>query len=281
MKRRRRLIFWVTGLKKTKIITTALMIGLLVYVFTNQLPADKTWTYWTLPLSGKIIAIDPGHGGPDGGANSRAGLVEKDVTLAISLYLRDYLQEAGAIVVMTREIDKDLAPEGVRGLSRRKTADLKSRAQLVSESGASTFLSIHLNAIPSARWYGPQTFYTNNHPDNKTLALFIQEEIKNNVTDTDRRAKRIHGIYLMDQAEMPAALVEVGFLSNEAEAGKLAQPEYQKKMAAAIYRGFLRYVSGEKISGQRTVEDMEGVQGGTDEIEEEVGGDPIHEHPTP
>ncbi|WP_199616508.1 N-acetylmuramoyl-L-alanine amidase CwlD [Paenibacillus alkalitolerans] len=275
MRRRKRVVFLVAGLNKTKMITMALIAALLVYVFTNQLPADKTWTYWTLPLSGKIIAIDPGHGGPDGGANSRDGLVEKDVTLAISLYLRDYLQQSGAVVVMTRETDTDLAPEGMRGYSRRKTYDLKERAEIIKESGASSFVSIHLNAIGSSKWYGPQTFYTYNHEDNKRLSLFIQEELKKNVVQTDRRAKRIKGIYLLDQAEMPAALVEVGFLSNPEEAGRLAQPDYQKKVAAAIYRAFLRYASGEKISGQKTVEDMEqGVQ--SDAGQPEVRG-PEHE----
>ncbi|WP_274365194.1 N-acetylmuramoyl-L-alanine amidase CwlD [Paenibacillus thermotolerans] len=284
MKKRKRIVIWITGAAKTKIITTALMAALLVYVFTNQLPADKTWTYWTLPLSGKIIALDPGHGGPDGGANSRSGLVEKDITLAISLYLRDYLQQAGAVVVMTRETDTDLAPEGLKGYSKRKTYDLKAREKLVAESGASSFLSIHLNAIPSSRWYGPQTFYTNNHEDNKRLALFIQDEIKNNVINTDRRAKRIRNIYLMDQSKVPSALIEVGFLSNPEEAAKLGNPDYQKKMAAAIYRGFLRYASGEKISGQKTVEDMENSgmpveKEDTPSIGIDEGGD--GEHPAP
>lgn len=246
-KRRRSIVFWVTPHARLKLLTTALMAALVVFVFTNQLPAAKTWTYWTMPLSGKVIVIDPGHGGPDGGAESKSGLVEKDATLQISLYLRDYLQQAGAIVRMTRETDMDLARPETRGLSRRKTEDLKARAALIAESKADLFLSVHLNAIPSERWYGAQTFYTHNHEDNPKLAWFLQDEIRQNAVDTNRVAKRIRGIYLLDKARMPTALVEVGFLSNAAEASRLASPEYQKALAASMYRGILRYASGEKV----------------------------------
>jgi len=224
----------------------AVIVLLLAIVFTNQLPAAKTWTYWTLPLSGKVIVIDPGHGGADGGAESREGLQEKEVTLNISRYLRDYLHEAGAIVYMTRETDTDLANPETKGFSRRKTEDLMARAAMPKEKGADMFVSIHLNAIPSPRWFGPQTFYTNNHKDNAALAWFIQDELRTHVVDTHRQSKTIRNIYVLDQSQIPTALVEVGFLSNEAEAANLAKREYQVKLAEAIYRGMLRYASGEK-----------------------------------
>lgn len=245
MKGRRRIVFWLSGHAKGRVATTALMVALVVIVFTNQLPAAKTWTYWTLPLSGKVIVIDPGHGGADGGAVSADGLQEKDVTLQISLYLRDYLQEAGATVYMTRDRDVDLASEGTRGFSRRKTEDLKARAAIVRERRPDVFVSVHLNAIPQPQWYGPQTFFTPNHSDNAAIAWFIQEELRQNVVDTHRQAKRIRNIYVLDQSQVPTALVEVGFLSNRAEAANLGKPTYQQQLAAAIYRGLLRYASGE------------------------------------
>jgi len=79
---------------------------------------------------------------------SKDGVVEKDVALNIALHLRDYLQEAGALVVMTREKDTDLADADTRGLSRRKVQDLMRRVRIVKESGAEIMVSIHLNAIP-------------------------------------------------------------------------------------------------------------------------------------
>ena len=230
-----------------KLVTIGLLIALSLYVIANQLPSIKTWMYWTLPMSGKIIVIDPGHGGADGGAVSRDGLQEKEVTLQIAKHLRDYLQQSGALVYLTRESDHDLAKPDTRGLSRRKTEDLMARVAFMKEKRADLFISIHLNSIPSPRWFGPQTFYTNNHPDNQTMAWFIQDELRTQVVDTHRESKTIHGIYIMEQAKIPAVLVEVGFLSNEQEAANLARADYQRQLATAIYRGIMRYLSNEKF----------------------------------
>lgn len=222
------------------------MILLAMWVLTYDWPLMKTWDHWSLPLSGQIIALDAGHGGPDGGAKSAAGLLEKDINLAITLYLRDYLQEAGAFVVMTRETDTDLADAERK--SGRKRQDLLRRAELIRDSGADLFLTIHMNAITSSRWYGPQTFYYDKqHPENKRLAELIQDEIKRAVVDTHRMTKTVDNVYLLKAVSVPSALVEVGFLSNAAEAERLADPQYQKQMAAAIYQAILRFASGEKV----------------------------------
>ncbi|WP_248929001.1 N-acetylmuramoyl-L-alanine amidase CwlD [Paenibacillus hamazuiensis] len=248
-KRRKRVIVWLTAHSGFKLLMSAALVALMVFVFTYELPSTKTWTYWTMPLSGKTIAIDAGHGGPDGGAETKDGTVqEKDINLAISLYLRDYLQQAGAIVVMTREEDKDLADPGTKGYSKRKTEDLMKRAQFIQQKKSDLFISIHMNAIPSSKWRGAQTFFYPNHEDNPVLATLIQEEIKRNLENTDRVAKRVDGeIFLLKTLKIPSALVEVGFLSNPEEARQLVDPMYQKKVAASIYQGILRYYSGEKI----------------------------------
>ncbi|WP_166245924.1 N-acetylmuramoyl-L-alanine amidase CwlD [Paenibacillus turpanensis] len=248
MRKKRKIILWLNIQSKWKVISSLLMILLLGFIFMYELPASKTWTYWTLPLSGKTIVIDAGHGGPDGGASSKEGVIEKDITLAISLHLRDYLQQAGALVLMTREADHDLAEQNTRGLRKRKVEDLHNRSKFVQESGADMLLSIHLNAIPSERWYGAQTFYTKNHEGNQALATLIQEELKRTVVETDRVAKSLDKtVYLLKESQIPSSLIEVGFLSNPEEARKLATETYQKQLAAAIYQGVLRYVSGEKI----------------------------------
>ncbi len=158
-RRRKRVVVWLTMHSGLKIVMSALLVALMLFMFTYELPASKTWTYWTTPLSGKIIALDPGHGGPDGGASSKEGLVEKEVNLAITLNLRDYLQQAGALVVMTREDDRDLADPSTKGYSKRKTEDLLNRAQFISQQKADMFISIHMNAIPSTKWTGAQTFF--------------------------------------------------------------------------------------------------------------------------
>jgi N-acetylmuramoyl-L-alanine amidase len=150
---------------------------------------------------------------------------------------------------MTREEDKDLADESTKGYSRRKTEDLIKRVEYIMNQKAESLVSIHMNAIPSEKWSGAQTFYYPNHQDNQLLANFIQAEIKNNLGNTDRVVKKVpNEVYLLKALNIPSALIEVGFLSNPEEARLLADEAYQKKVAAAIYSGLLRYYSGEKLA---------------------------------
>ncbi len=199
---------------------------------------------WNLPLSGKIIMLDPGHGGVDGGANS-GDILEKDIALEISLKLRDYLQEQGALVQMTRTEDQDLASESTSGYSRRKSEDLRKRVEMINSSEAELFISVHLNAIPSPKWSGAQTFYYGAYQENEEVAKFIQDELRSGLANTTRKAKKINSVYLMKNAKKPGALVEVGFLSNPQERKLLTQDEYQGKVAESIYLGLLRYFSDE------------------------------------
>lgn len=217
---------------------------LLLFLFQWQFSDNNSWESWNLPLTGKVIYLDPGHGGPDGGAVGST-LQEKDVALSISLKLRDYLQEQGALVLMTREEDVDLADKDTSGYSRRKVEDLKKRVEIINKSEAELFLSIHLNAIPSAKWSGAQTFYHGKFVENENVAKFIQDELRRNLENTERVAKPINGIYLLNKVEKPGALVEVGFLSNPLEEKMLSTEEYQEEVAASIYNGILRYFSNE------------------------------------
>jgi N-acetylmuramoyl-L-alanine amidase len=247
-KRRKRLVIWLTFHSGLKLVASALLVALVVFIYSYELPSTKTWTEWTLPLSGKTIALDAGHGGYDGGADTQEGVLEKDINLAITLYLRDYLQQAGAMVVMTREEDKDLADKNTKGYSRRKTEDLINRADFINESKSNLFITVHVNSIPSARWRGAQTFFSSTHADSSNLAALIQTEIKRNLENTDRIAlKADKPVYLLKILKMPSALVEVGFLSNPDEARLLTNEKYQQKLAAAIYQGVLRYYAGEKM----------------------------------
>ncbi|MBP1933066.1 N-acetylmuramoyl-L-alanine amidase CwlD [Ammoniphilus resinae] len=237
--------------KRTAMLWLAAFL-LLVSIFTYEFPKNETWTAWSLPISGAIIAVDPGHGGFDGGAVSKSGIIEKDVALTISLYLREFLQQAGALVIMTRETDEDLATGKLRQMKRE---DIHRRVKLINESGADLTVSIHLNAIPSPRWYGAQTFYNPLLKENALLAFLIQDEIKTNLKNTDRHAKKKKDMYILNNVSMPSALVEVGFLSNPGEAAKLSDKEYQKSMANAIYQGILRYYSGETVPDSKFIID--------------------------
>ncbi len=245
-KKRKKWLIWITRRGAIRAALAGVVAVFLALVLSYDFPAIKTWLSWSLPLSGKVIAVDAGHGGADGGAVSAGGVQEKHITLAIAKDLRDYLQEAGAIVVMTRETDRDLADEDTRGLSRRKTEDLLRRVDKVRSSRADALISIHLNSIPSSRWHGAQTFFYPQNEEGKKLAVLIQEEIKKNLGNTDREANTVDSVYLLKTLTIPAALVEVGFLSNPQEAQLMTDAGYQKKVAASIYRGILRFAAGEQ-----------------------------------
>src|SRR5690625_7365321 len=127
------------------------------------------------------------------------------------------------MVYLTREEDKDLADAETRGLSKRKSEDIRKRLQFIHDKEADFFVTVHLNAIPSPRWRGAQTFYYPKFPESKHLAKMIQAEIVRNLENTDREALSINGIYLLKYAEIPGSLVEIGFLSNEQERELLKQ----------------------------------------------------------
>lgn len=203
--------------------------------------ANVSWDSVSHPMQGASIAIDAGHGGVDGGAVAENGTLEKNIALAISIRLRQLLEQSGAIVVMTREGDHDLANLETRSIRRRKAEDLIKRAEVVNRSGADFMVSIHLNSIPSDKWRGAQTFYQEKKPNNAILAKSIQDELKNQLENTNREAKRISDVFLLRAVNVPASLIEVGFLSNSEERKQLESSEYQQKIAESIYRGLIRY----------------------------------------
>ncbi|MHA0857715.1 N-acetylmuramoyl-L-alanine amidase CwlD [Paenibacillus sp. CMAA1364] len=237
---------WIRMRTIKRLLFGICLLIVFVAIATYEIPDKQVTNYWSLPLAGKVISLDAGHGGPDGGAVSRQGVIEKDINLAITLYLRDYLQQAGAIVKMTREGDYDLSSPNTKGYSKRKTEDLKKRVRMIEEEQSDMFISIHMNSIPSNRWRGAQVFFYPTHPDNAELAALMQEEMKRNLENTDRIAKTVNTVYLLQALKIPSALVEVGFLSNTEEAMLLKDDKYQRKVAASIYKGILRYTAGEK-----------------------------------
>lgn len=234
----------------SKIVGWGLGLFLLLYLILSPIEtSEQAWGTWSLPLSGKTIVIDPGHGGPDGGAEGTDGTHEKGISLEVAKKLRDLLQQSGAMVYLTREEDKDLADAETSGLSKRKSEDIRKRLQFIHDKEADFFVTIHLNAIPSPRWHGAQTFYYPKFPESKHLAKMIQAEMVRNLENTNREALSINGIYLLENAEVPGSLVEIGFLSNEQERELLKQESYQRQMAGSIYEGILRYMT-EELPGE-------------------------------
>lgn len=232
--------------RKLKYTGIAMGLFILFLILSFKFVEDDSWDSWNLPLSGKVIILDAGHGGMDGGANVQ-DVMEKEIALSVTLKVRDYLQEQGAIVLLTREKDVDLALEDTKGIRNRKQEDLRNRVEMINGSEADLFLTIHLNSFPQASSKGAQTFYTKRFEENEQVAKFIQTEIIRNLENTKRDAKTINHVYLMNYAKKPGALVEIGFLSNTEERERLMSAKYQEKIASSIYMGILRYYTEKKL----------------------------------
>lgn len=217
------------------IVFTLLGLGLnSVFADSGSAPV----TSWA--VANKTIVIDPGHGGIDPGAVGSGGVEEKEIVLQVSKRLEQLLKQAGAKVLLTRESDIDLGTPGSGSLLKRKREDLSKRVALANDNDASVFLSIHVNAFPSSRWRGAQTFYQKKDEDSKKLAESIQSELIKIMKNTTRAAKA-SDFYTTRHTKMAGVIIEIGFISNPSEANLLNKPAYQRKLAYAIYSGLVKY----------------------------------------
>lgn len=194
-------------------------------------------------IPNNLIYIDPGHGGPDGGAVGCLGTFEKNIVLDIAKKLKFYLVNAGYNVKLTREGDYDLADDTSKN---KKRDDIHNRVKLINDSNCMLYISIHANKYSSPKIYGAQVFYKPNDEKGKLLSEEIQSSLIDILKNTNRQAKAITGKYLIEHAKPPGALVEVGFLSNPEEAKLLTDSYYQEKVAYAIYTGIISYI--EKVN---------------------------------
>ena len=213
-------------------------IILLILIFLLSINIIKTEaTMLEMPLIGKIIYLDAGHGGIDPGATYK-DINEKDIALAITLKLEEALSKKGPIVYLTRRTDTDLADVNA---TYRKRSDLGKRAKLINESDCELYLSLHLNSYPSTKWAGAQVFFTTKNDSNKIIAEFIQNELKEKM-NTNREFKEIKNMYMYDRISKPGVLIEVGFLSNTNDRNNLLNEKYQEKLVMAITDGVIKYL---------------------------------------
>lgn len=193
-------------------------------------------------LVGLTVALDPGHGGYDGGARAHdSGVWEKGINLEIALAVEKELLARGATVVLTRREDICLA-EGDGAGKARKRADLQARVDVAKEAGADVLLSIHLNEYRSRSQSGPQVFYQRGGEDGRLLAGVLQAALIEGLQPKKER-KAMAGDYYVLRSAIPSALVECGFLSNAEEEKLLLTPAYHQRIAVALADGLEEYRS--------------------------------------
>ncbi len=211
---------------RTKILPLVLLLLALLLVSAPALAAEGL-------LAGRIIVLDPGHGGDQAGADY-FGIREADVNLAVGLMLQAKLAFAGATVVMTRSTDTLLAPPAT------KPADeLQKRVDVARAANADIFVSIHANAHPTKpETAGIITFHASGRPTE--LAVAIHEALVFETGAVDKGVRPAN-FYVLRNSDIPAVLVETGFLSNRDEAARLADEGYRNEIANGIFKGIMRY----------------------------------------
>lgn len=210
-----------------------------IAVITDQLKAVLEGSVQsTNLLAGLTIVVDPGHGGPDTGAIAASGTREKTNNLAIGLDLAALLRSAGANVVLTRSTDVTPASG-----TYSERSDLQARTNIANNAEADLFISLHNDAFSNSAAVGTTTYYSSDSPvcdQSRVLATSIQSELVKAV-DLPTRGVKAANFYVIKYTTMPSVLVEVGFISNPAEAKLLESPEFQQKAAMGVYNGILKY----------------------------------------
>ena len=234
--------FVVIVLNKKRI--RIMVLSVFALVFGIAIMSDKKQTVPTvsLPVSGKTIVIDAGHGKPDEGAQSNNGTTEAETNLKIALKLQNLLEQSGSSVILTRSDENAIYDLDTKTLKQKKISDIHNRVKIGNESSADIFVSIHLNKIPQQQYDGWQTFYNAQSEDGQRLAVSIQNNLNEAIQrENNRVAKSIDNIYIVKHVEIPMTIVECGFLSNPEEEKLLLDDEYQNKLAWGIYNGIIDY----------------------------------------
>lgn len=216
------------------------------------------------PLSGKIIVIDPGHGGKDPGASGYFGIKEKNLVLEIAKKLYRSLKKEGATVLLTRSTDRFIT--------------LEKRAEFANRHHADAFISIHANASRNKKLSGIETFFLTTKADKKTLLIAsrengitpaqmgvlqkilvglvqnakigrssilakdIQEDIfKMLHTKRTNLGVRQAPFYVLAGTKVSSVLIEVGFITNRNEAKLLLNKSYQEQIVSGISDGVEKF----------------------------------------
>jgi N-acetylmuramoyl-L-alanine amidase CwlD len=177
------------------------------------------------PPPGSVLVLDAGHGGTDPGAQ-RGFVKEKDLTLAIAQKTREKLAQSGIKVIMTRADDTFVT--------------LQDRVAITNTTKPDMFLSVHINSLESTKdIHGIETYYQTDM--SRALAQNIHESLVKELDAPDRNIRKAK-FYVVNRAEVPAVLAEVGFISNKAERDKLVSEDYQEKIAGALTKGAILYL---------------------------------------
>lgn len=192
---------------------------------------DLNTTATTKPVGSggkKVVIIDPGHGDTDSGGIGATGVLEKNVVLNVGNKVAALLKKESQIDLIMTRTDDTFIP-------------LDSRVKIAEDANADVFLSIHGNAAPNKDASGTETFYADTKRS-KLLSDIIQKHVLAATGFKDRNSKQANYLVIR-KTTMPAALLEIGFLTNKTEESIMVQDDFQNKVAQAIVAGLKEYLN--------------------------------------
>ncbi len=239
MKKIKIVIFKTNSLIVVFSVLIILLFASIVFIVNSTLLANT----FSDPNSG-IIVIDPGHGGIDGGTN-KDGILEKEINLDIGKRLCFYLEQKGYKVIMTRNDDISLDALDNSSKSRHQR-DLNARVNIINNSNAQLFVSIHVNCnIKKPSTEGAIVFYNNKYEQSKTLAYSIQRTL--NSIEISNRKRTVHNptqakYFVLGNADIPGVIVETAFISNKMERLEMTKESFRENTAKAVVSGIQQYL---------------------------------------
>ncbi len=220
-------------------IIISLILPAAVYINSTKNTAINTSADVTKK---RTIILDAGHGGEDCGAIGIGNIYEKDLNMQITMKIGEYLSAAGYNVIYTRTEDALLYTdeENIKGM--RKIYDLRNRVKIANSYDDALFISIHMNSFGAENCSGLQIYYSAEDSEARNAALKVRESVIQRLQPSNNRnIKEGKDIYVLENSENPALLIECGFISNQAECKKLSEKEYQKELSFAIICGIIEY----------------------------------------
>lgn len=185
----------------------------------------------------KVILLDPGHGGEDGGAVGINGVLEKDLNLMISQTLYDLFRFSGYDVRATRDEDIMLYDRNADYKGRKKILDLAARLDIANDTMPDLFVGIHMNSFPQEKYSGLTVYYSPNKSVSHDAADALRGDVIRYLQPENDRELKAAGsnIYILNRIEYPAILIECGFLSNSEECEMLCTEEYRRRLSFVIF----------------------------------------------
>lgn len=184
------------------------------------------------------IVIDAGHGGRDGGAVGKTtGISESVLNLQYALCLKEACEQFGFDVVLTRSTMDGLYDESA---ANKKKSEMEKRKNIINNSNADLVISLHMNSFPLSSSEGAQVFYAKGSEQGFNLAKSIQNSLSKSF-ESARDYVTVGDYFVLNYSNIPATLVECGFLSNPEEEKLLQTEEYRKNFCYSILAGVINY----------------------------------------